>query len=174
MLPSIAILAGAFIWFMSQMAAMLAKGSPWLRPALAFTVAAGLFVWQAEGYLDFYFAKSPAEAASVEFGDQGEHLFARSEPEDEILVWAAEAQIYFLAERRAASRFIYTTGFVALADGIATLRSDLLTRRPRLVVTYMEGSHPYKAYRQGLYEWLAEEGYAQRFQAGWLVVYMKE
>ncbi len=184
-LPSIAILAGAFIWFMSRRAAMLVKGSPWLRPALAITVAAGLFVWQAEGYLDFYFAKTPAEAARVEFGDQGEHLFARSEevasfirastePEDEILVWAAEAQIYFLAERRAASRFIYTTGIVAQADGIATLRSDLLTRRPKLVVTYTEGSPPYKAYRQGLYELLAEEGYAQRFQAGWLVVYMKE
>ena len=184
-LPGLAILAGAFISFVSRRAAMLIKGSAWLRPALAITVAAGLFVWQAEGYLDFYFAKTPAEAARVEFGSHGEHIFARSEevaafirastePEDEILVWAAEAQIYFLAERRAASRFIYTTAIVVQVDGIATLRSDLLTRRPKLVVTYTEGSHPYKAYREGLYELLAKEGYAERYQAGWLVVYMKE
>ena len=42
--------------------------------------------------------------------------------EDKILVWAAEAQIYFLSERDAASRFIYTTGIVVRADGIVYMK----------------------------------------------------
>ncbi len=139
-------------------------------------------MWQADGYFDFYFVSTPAEMARTEFGAHGEHVFARSEevasyirastePEDEILVWAAEAQIYFLSERRAASRYVYINRFDIIPDGVSTLRSDLLSRRPKLVVAYWEGYSLYRPMRGGLYELLAREGYAQRLKAGWLVVY---
>lgn len=182
-LPGIAILAGACISSVSERLVTVIKGAPWLRPALAMGVAIGLFAWQADDYADFYFASTPAEMARAEFGPQGEQIFARSEevasyvrvttkPEDEIMVWAPEAQIYFLSERRAATRYLtILTVFNIIPDGMATMRSDLLTRRPKLVITYTEDSPMYRPVRTGLYELLAEEGYVQRFQAGWLAVY---
>jgi 4-amino-4-deoxy-L-arabinose transferase-like glycosyltransferase len=177
-IPGIAILAGAYISWVSERAAALVRGAPWLRPALAAAAALGLFAWQADGYVEFYFSSTPTEKAAVEFGAHGEQIFAPSEevasyvraatgPEDEILVWADEAQIYFLSERRAASRYIYTYPFVFIPEGPATIQSDLLERRPKVVVTYAEDS----PLRVGLAELLAGEGYVQTFQAGWLVVY---
>lgn len=178
-LPGIAILAAAPVSFGVGRAVTLIGGAPWLRPALAIAVAIGLFVWQADGYVDFYFKSSPAEMAREEFGAHGEHVFARSEevasyvrtstePDEAILVWASEAQIYFLAERVAASRYIYTSPFAYISGSRATVRSDLSSRQTRLVVTYSEDS-PVSGGRP--YELLAEEGYVQTFQAGWLAVY---
>ncbi|MDP2674422.1 MAG: glycosyltransferase family 39 protein [Dehalococcoidia bacterium] len=184
-LPGIAILAGAFISSVSHRLATLIRGGPWLRPALAIGVGMGLFAWQADDYVDFYFASTPTEMTITEFGAHGEQIFARSEeiasyvrattePEDEILVWAAEAQIYFLSERRAATRYLTIISvFDIIPDGVATIRADLLTRRPKVVVTYTEDSPPYRGSRSGLYELLADEGYVQRFQAGWLAVYRR-
>ncbi len=180
--PGIAILAGAYISSVSERLAALIRGASWLRPALAIGVAMGLFVWQAEEYVDFYFRSTPAEMAKVEFGGEGEHTFACSEevasyirtstqPEDEILVWANEAQVYFLSERQAASRYIYTYPFAFIPDGAATIESDFLTRRPRLVVTYSEDSP-----MGGPYELLAREEYTQtqQFQSCWLSIYERQ
>jgi hypothetical protein len=183
-MPGIAILAGACISSVSERLVTVLKGAPWLWPALAMGAAIGLFAWQADDYTDFYFGSTPTQMAKAEFGPQGDLVFARSEevasyvrastePEEEILVWAAEAQIYFLSERRAASRYIYINRFDIIPDGMATIRSDLLSDRPRLVVTYTEDSPLYSPFRKGLYELLAEEGYVQRFQAGWLAVYKR-
>ena len=183
-LPGIAILSGAYISSLSQRVVELLRGRSWLRPALAAAIAIALFAWQANDYIDFYFRSSPTEMASTEFGKQGELVFARAEevasyvrattdPDEQIIVWAAEPEVYYLSERRSASRYIYVSHFAIIPERMAILRSDLLTRRPRLVVAYTEDSPMYRPFRGGLYELLDKEGYRERFRAGWLAVYMR-
>jgi hypothetical protein len=122
--------------------------------------------------------------AQTEFGPLGDQVFAPAEdvasyvrasttPGEKILVWAGEAEVYFLSDRPSASRYIYINRFDLIRDGPATMRSDLLTRRPRLVVTYTEDSPLYKPFRIGLYELLDSEGYRESFRAGWLAVYWR-
>jgi hypothetical protein len=183
-LPGIAMLSGAYISLLSHRLVELFRGSSWLRPALAAAIALGLFAWQADDYADFYFRSSPTEMARAEFGQQGELVFARAEevasyvrastkPGEEIIVWANEPEVYFLSERRSASRYIYISHFAIIPDRMAILRSDLLTRRPRLVVAYTEDSPMYKPFRAGLYELLDSEGYREEMRAGWLAVYIR-
>ena len=183
-LPGIAILGGGFIAAVAERLAAITDGRRWLGPALALGVALGLFAWQVKGYADFYFFSTPAEMAHTEFGPLGDQVFAPAEdvasyvrasttPGEKILVWAAEAEVYFLSGRPSASRYIYINRFDVIRDGPATMRSDLLTRRPGLVVTYTEDSPMYKPFRKGLYELLDKEGYRESFRAGWLAVYRR-
>lgn len=89
-----------------------------------------------------------AEQQSVRlYGDVGKHYFApaplvaeyvreRTQPADYIYIFAAEPEVYLLAERRAASRYIYDYPLGLVPGAAAELRSDLAARPPKLVITY--------------------------------------
>jgi 4-amino-4-deoxy-L-arabinose transferase-like glycosyltransferase len=81
------------------------------------------------------------------YGDVGKHYFAqaplvaefvrqRTQPTDYIYVFAAEPEVYLLAERRASSRYIYDYPLLLLPSASAELLRDLAARPPRLVITY--------------------------------------
>lgn len=90
---------------------------------------------------------SAAQQAERLYGDVGKHFFAqapqvaaylreRTQPEDYIYIFAAEPEVYLLAERRSSSRYIYDYPFQHLPGARAELQRDLATRPPRLIVTY--------------------------------------
>jgi 4-amino-4-deoxy-L-arabinose transferase-like glycosyltransferase len=81
------------------------------------------------------------------YGDVGKHYFAqaplvaeyirqRTQPTDHIYVFAAEPEVYLLAERRASSRYIYDYPLVLVPGASAELLRDLASKPPSLVITY--------------------------------------
>ncbi|HEU4324784.1 MAG TPA: glycosyltransferase family 39 protein [Roseiflexaceae bacterium] len=103
-------------------------------------------------------AQTPAQQAAALYGRDGALFFAaagdaaayaaaRVPPEQPIFVWAAEPQIYYLARRRPASRFVYDYP----VDRLPGAREELLARLrhdpPPLIITYHGvrplGSHPF-------------------------------
>jgi 4-amino-4-deoxy-L-arabinose transferase-like glycosyltransferase len=185
MLPGIAILSGAFIWCAARR--LFARLSlPRLAPAVAASLAAvALFAFRADNYFDFYFQQSSVEAASTEFGPQGPQVFVTSSAvadfvrenttsADRIIVWAAEPQVYYLGDREAATPHLFPSRFDILPERQPELTADFLASLPPVVVTYKEGSPIYPHVTAGVYELLAENGYTLRFEAGWLVAYVRD
>ncbi len=103
-------------------------------------------------------AQTPAQQTAALYGEDGALFFAaagdvaayaaaRVPPAQPIFVWAAEPQIYYLARRRPASRFVYDYP----VDRLPGAREELLDRLrrdpPPLIVTYQGvrpiGSHPF-------------------------------
>lgn len=81
------------------------------------------------------------------YGDVGKHYFAqaplvaeyireRTQPSDYIYIFAAEPEVYLLAERRAANRYIYDYPLGLVPGASTELLQDLAARPPKLVITY--------------------------------------
>lgn len=90
---------------------------------------------------------TPATLAEGLYGDEGKHYFApaplvadyirrHSAPDAPIHIFAAEPEIYLLAQRRAVSRYIYDYPLALLPAARAELRQALVTNPPTLIVTY--------------------------------------
>lgn len=151
--------------------------------AVALTGVTLIFLgWQVPRLWDFYVASSPEAQTELEFGLQGPGVFAASDEiaayveahtrEDErILVWAAEAQVYYLARRAAASKYIYVNRFDVVPDGLAQFRADFLAAQPRVVVTYDPSFVPFKPFWGEAIETLVAHGYRLSYTAGLLRVY---
>jgi hypothetical protein len=173
--PGVALLSAAFVEAVLAMAPRAAAVPSWQRfapAAAALIVAAG---WQMRENAQFYVLDSPTTRIQREFGQQGPMLFAEADdvssylagatsPDDEILVWTAEAEVYYLAGRKPASRYVYGLSLAFASDSVETLRRDFLDRRPRAVVINR---------RDGIadQELIARQGYVRSFTAGWFDVY---
>lgn len=81
------------------------------------------------------------------YGDSGKLFFAQASlvaeyvrdhtaPDDPIYIFAAEPQVYLLAERRTSSRYIYDYPLALLPSARAELARDLQQEPPALVITY--------------------------------------
>ena len=76
-----------------------------------------------------YFAPAAEVAAYVR---------AHTEADDSIYIFAAEPEVYVLAQRRSASRYIYDYPLGLLAEAPAELSRELTANPPKLVITYMD------------------------------------
>lgn len=81
------------------------------------------------------------------YGDVGKNYFAeagrvaefvrsRTRPADNIYIFAAEPEVYLLAERRPSSRYIYDYPLALIPNAQSELRRDLAAKPPALVITY--------------------------------------
>lgn len=158
------------------------SGGPAIRPtataawryAPAVAAVAIAAAWQVRENVSFYFMSTPEEQVRREFGSQGTTMFAEAETVagyvrertatgEEILVMGAEPEVYFLADRPSASRFVYGLGMAFASDSITSMQADLRRARPAVVVAPTQNGGD-----AGL---LLELGYARTFRAGGLDVY---
>lgn len=91
---------------------------------------------------------APPEAQATRlYGRDGQFFFApaaaaakfvqeRTQPTDYVHIFGAEPQIYLLAERRAASRYIFDYPIGLIPGAKAELLHDLQQRPPKLLITY--------------------------------------
>ncbi len=75
----------------------------------------------------YYFAPAPTVA---------EYIQAHTAPDDYIYIFAAEPQVYLLAQRPSASRYIYDYPLMLLPGAATELHQELLAHPPKLVITY--------------------------------------
>jgi 4-amino-4-deoxy-L-arabinose transferase-like glycosyltransferase len=177
-LPGIAMLSAAFVIAVARLTGQASGQSPapaWQRfapAAAALAIAGG---WQARENVQFAFLAGPDTQVRREFGEQGPMLFARAgdvslylrqatAPDDLILVWGAEAEVYYLSGRPAASRYIYGISLGFARDSVDTMRRDLEAARPRAVVVPTNGGIANPAV-------LGQQGYVPTYTAGWFQVY---
>jgi 4-amino-4-deoxy-L-arabinose transferase-like glycosyltransferase len=92
-------------------------------------------------------SQTPYEQIGTLYGPEGYAFFGhadevaayvakRAPPEQPIFVWAAEPEIYLLANRRSASRFIYDYPLDRLPGAREQLLDALRRERPMLMITY--------------------------------------
>lgn len=141
----------------------------------ALAVLAGLLaipiveIWPLRG-------QTPYEQIGSLYGNEGYAYFGHAEqvaryvtkrvPRGEpIFVWAAEPEIYYLAGRRPATRFVYDYPVERLPGGRDELLEALRAAPPRLIVTYHDvrpmGFHPF----------MPEHGYELRATIGGYDIY---
>lgn len=88
-----------------------------------------------------------AQQATRLYGDDGRNYFAhadevasfvkaRTQPDDPIYMFASEPQVYLLAERRAASRYIYDYPLGLVPGAREQMARDLAANPPKLLITY--------------------------------------
>jgi hypothetical protein len=103
-------------------------------------------------------ALTPQQQISALYGPDGEHFFwpaaevakfiAKQVPSDQpIFIWAAEPEIYYLARRRPASRFVYDYPVDRMPGARDELIATLRQVAPRWIITYHAvrpiGFHPF-------------------------------
>ena len=115
--------------------------------AAAVTILAATW-WHLNENLDFYFRKSAraedsvrvcrTRARSVSDGRSQSRKYVNSitAQHEEILVWAGEAEVYFLADRKSVTRYIFAGN--PFPEREVVVRRDFEAKRPRVVVTYNE------------------------------------
>ncbi|RRR74188.1 MAG: hypothetical protein EI684_07570, partial [Candidatus Viridilinea halotolerans] len=93
-----------------------------------------LYAWDGAQYF------APARAVAA-------YVAANVPPDQPIFVWAAEPQIYYMAQRRPASRFVYDYPVDRLPGARDELLADLRRAPPPLIITYAQvrpiGFHPF-------------------------------
>jgi len=132
LLPAIALLAGATVSFK--------PGIAWLWFAAAFGIS---LVWQSE----FLFEMSPASASLQMYGPHqpfpeamqiGDYLRAHAGKTSRIAVLGSEPEIYFYANRRSATGYIYTYGMMEHQPFAVKMQNEMMRDvenvRPEYVV----------------------------------------
>ena len=143
----------------------------------AITILAAAW-WHLNENLDFYFRKSVEQKIAFEFAEQGpeaflaaervaEYVNSITEEDEEILVWGEEGEIYFLAGRRAVTRFIFAGN--PFPEREAVVRRDFKAKRPRVVVTYNDRAGV--LWNADAVSLLTELGYERTLESGWLTVF---
>lgn len=129
MLPAVALLVGAAV-----------GSTPHRSLALAVLVAAiGLYAVRERHYL---FSMSPRELSRAMYGTNpfveaeeiGKYIKDRTGPEDRIAVVGSEPEIYFYADRKAATGYIYTYALMEPQPFAGTMQAEMIRE--------IEASHP--------------------------------
>jgi len=144
LLPAIAILAGAAV--SSGRRLMLGMGQkPMLAllPALIFTAACGYAIIQQR---EIFFTLSPRSVCREVYGSNpfleaieiGRYLKAHTKPGEPIAVLGSEAEIYFYADRPAATGYIYMYSLMDPQRYAASMQKEMIREiekaRPKYVV----------------------------------------
>lgn len=146
LLPALALLAApciCWLWTSPHRTAPGRRGSS----RAAATLLAALLLGPLSAQNVRLVGTSAEQQAERLYGDVGRHYFAqaplvaaylreRTRPEEYIYVFAAEPEVYLLAERRSSSRYIYDYPFQHVPGATAELQRDLAARPPGLIVTY--------------------------------------
>ncbi len=150
MLPGLALLtAPTLLWLVRQPhgPGLLQRLAHWTTP-LALTAV--LLVPLVTGNLRVA-AQTPAQQSVALYSDDGQlfadaeqvaaYIQAHSAPNTRLFVWAAEPEIYVLAQRQPASRYVYDYPLVLFPELGGGLQTELQRTPPAMVVVYA-GAYP--------------------------------
>jgi 4-amino-4-deoxy-L-arabinose transferase-like glycosyltransferase len=178
-LPGIALLSAACVEAI-VVAASRIDMKPWMRYAPAAAVVVVAAGWQARENAQFYWLDSPETQVRREFGTQGTMLFSEADgvaayvrsvttPSDEILVLGMEPEVYYLADRTPAARFVYALPLAFSLETVEGVRAGFASGQQRVIVTQrgdttispamLSRAGYVRTYRTGLFE-VYEPGYA--------------
>ena len=117
-------------------------GSRFVGPAVVFAALAYGFGYE----YDFFFRATPREASRLAYGtnpfpeaiDVAKFIRENSDPGDRVAVIGSEPQIYFYADRRAATGYIYTYALMETHPFAAKMQAEMMAEieraAPRFVV----------------------------------------
>ena len=175
LLPFLALLAAPCVlrlWQRDPAAPSLQRSANYLAAIL---LGALLLVPFARQNLQLLGTSAEQQAERL-YGDVGKHYFAQAplvaeyirahtQPDDYVYIFAAEPEVYLLAERRASSRYIYDYPLSLVPGASAELLRDLAAKPPKLVITYY-GVRP-----DGLYQTLNAHSYVKLTEIGGYELY---
>jgi len=147
LLPALGLLAGVAVQFFGDLFANAGKRM-WLGsvPLLILLVAIALGVNSRKGS---YFTESPVRLCRAIYGGNpfpeaveiARAIERRTKPEDRIVVFGSEPEIYFYAKRRAATKYIFTYPLVEHHDLASRMQQEMIesviANRPAYMV-YVE------------------------------------
>ena len=82
-------------------------------------------------------------------------------------MWAGEAEVYFLADRKSVTRYIFAGN--PFPEREVVVRRDFEAKRPRVVVTYNDRAGV--LWNADAVSLLTELGYERTLEQGWLTVF---
>lgn len=174
-LPFLALLAApcvTWLWSSVTGATLLQRAIGRIAPLLLLALLLGPFALQNARLIG---TTAEAQAERL-YGDVGKFYFAqaqnvadfvreRTQPDDPIYIFAAEPEVYLLAERRSVSRYIYDYPFQFFPQARAELLRDLAAKPPALVITYY-GVRP-----DGFFETVRTQNFVKLAEIGGYEVY---
>lgn len=143
-LPAVALLVGV--------AADLRLPKFRLLPVLSFLLVSAALVWPLLAHRAFFFRLSPEAASRHVYGTNpfpeslrvGDFLRENTTPDDTIAVLGSEPQIYFYANRRSATGYIYTYGLMERHQYAAQMQQEMVREivaaRPKFIVMVSVGA----------------------------------
>lgn len=146
-LPAVSLLAGATVVAVRE---ALQTGASNIRVILLliFTLCLGWPLWSER---DFFFERSVAEANRMVNGTNpfpesikiADYIRAETTPSDTIAVLGSEPQIYFYAQRRSATGYIYTYSLMEPQPYARQMQQEMIreieTARPKFLVLVVVG-----------------------------------
>jgi len=144
MLPAVALLAGVAVSAMIQLLSERKRRFPiQIAPALLITIA---MVIPTLKMSNFFFRATPAEACRMMYSvnpfpesiEIGKYIKNHSAEDDKIAVLGSEPQLFFYANRKSATGFIYVYGLMEPQDYASRMQRDMIheieTVRPKYAV----------------------------------------
>ena len=140
LLPAIALLAGVAVGAMIQFLAQ--EKMPTLLKSLPVLVIAATLIFPIIKLNSFFFRAEPAEASRMMYGanpfpesvEVADYIKRHSSKDDKITVIGSEPQIYFYADRKSATGYIYVYGLMELQAYASRMQREMIqeieTARP--------------------------------------------
>ena len=144
LLPAIALLAGVAVSAMVQFLAQ--KKMPTLLKSLPVLVIAATLIFPIIKLNNFFFLAEPVEACRMIYGanpfpesvDIADYIKRHSSRDDKIAVIGSEPQIYFYADRKSATGYIYVYGLMEPQAYASRMQREMIkeieTVRPQYAV----------------------------------------
>ena len=144
LLPAVALLAGVAASAARQF--LLDKKMPLAIQILPLLVVAGAIIGPMSIWTRFFFTATPAEACRMMYGENpfpesieiGEYIKNHSTEDDKIAVIGSEPQIYFYANRKSATGYIYIYGLMEPQDYASRMQREMIHEiekaRPKYIV----------------------------------------
>jgi hypothetical protein len=144
LLPAIALLAGVAVSAMIQFLAQ--KKTPILSKSLPLLIIAATLIFPIIKLNSFFFRAEPAEASRMMYGanpfpesvEIADYIKRHSSRDDKIVVMGSEPQIYFYADRKSATGYIYVYGLMEVQAYASRMQRQMIqeieTARPAYAV----------------------------------------
>ncbi|HVP81232.1 MAG TPA: glycosyltransferase family 39 protein [Thermodesulfobacteriota bacterium] len=142
--PAVALLAGVAASAMRQF--LSDKKMPLVVQILPLLIVAGTVVVPLSIFSRFFFMAAPAEACRMMYGENpfpesieiGKYIKNHSTKDDKIAVIGSEPQIYFYANRKSATGYIYVYGLMEAQHYASKMQLDMINEiekaRPKYIV----------------------------------------
>lgn len=159
-LPSVGLLAGIAVYYFQTLLSRFMKVNYAALLPFLLLIIAGVSVLTSRK--EYYFSKDPAEVSRNVYGlnpfiesvEIAKYLEANSEPNDKVAIIGSEPQIFFYANRRSATGYIYTYALVEIHDYNLKMQEEMIAE--------IEKNNPkYIVYCNVSTSWLAQPGAPQ-------------
>ncbi len=144
LLPAVAVLAGVAASSIREFLSV--KKMPIIIQILPLLIVAAVVLGPMSMFTRFFFTAPPAEACRMMYGENpfpesieiGEYIKNHSREDDKIAVIGSEPQIYFYANRKSATGYIYVYGLMEPQDFASRMQREMIQEienaRPKFVV----------------------------------------